>query len=400
MKIEKNINQFFLTAKRNFFIIFSILIITGFFSPLVSLILKNKLTNIDIIVRSVVILIGIFSFILILLNKPDIGMIILLFSIMIGRSIIGITESIIKPESFTCNLAQSFGSTILYIIIIGFFINHLFLTIFSTLSVLHFFTLGILNNFFSLTSAINLVILLIILIVFVFYFSILQQKLMQKSKEEAESQKVLVKEKEALLKEIHHRVKNNMQIMYSLNRLQSRTSTDENTSNILQSNRDRIKAMSLVHELLYQSENVSKVSIKDYIIRLTNSIFDQYKIIDYISTDIIIEEELNLNLDTIIPVGLIINEILINSIRHAYPKNEKGTIQIKLNNIKDDLYSMTISDDGIGISDNIDIYQTESLGLQLIVGLTKQLRGRIILNNENGTEYQIEFHEVSPFIRS
>ncbi len=223
---------------------------------------------------------------------------------------------------------------------------------------------------------------------------------MQKSKEEAESQKVLVKEKEALLKEIHHRVKNNMQIMYSLNRLQSRTSTDENTSNILQSNRDRIKAMSLVHELLYQSENVSKVSIKDYIIRLTNSIFDQYKIIDYISTDIIIEEELNLNLDTIIPVGLIINEILINSIRHAYPKNEKGTIQIKLNNIKDDLYSMTISDDGIGISDNIDIYQTESLGLQLIVGLTKQLRGRIILNNENGTEYQIEFHEVSPFIRS
>ncbi len=400
MKIEENIKHFFLNAKKKFFIIFTIIILIGFSTSIVSMIIRDSITEIDIIHHSIIMIIGLISLILIFFNKIDIGIIIFLFSLLTGRIVLSVIDSFLYKE-ISIDIAHSFGTIVLYMIILGFFINRISVIIFTILSISSFIFIGLQENTFEFIQSINLSVLLIIIFVFIIYFSNLQNSLIKKSNIETENQKRLVKERESLLKEIHHRVKNNMQIMYSLNRLQSRSQNNEEASNILRDNRERIRAMSLVHEIIYQSDNLYKVNLRSYISRLTESIFNQYKVDnDNIKINIEIEESLELNLDTIIPVGLIINEIAINSIKYAFPKNKKGMIHINMNSNENQKYSLRIKDNGIGIDKTIDVYKANTLGLQLVIGLTEQLRGTIILNRKDGTEYIFEFHELEPYIRS
>ncbi len=201
-----------------------------------------------------------------------------------------------------------------------------------------------------------------------------------------------LKEKEVLLKEIHHRVKNNLQIISSLLHMQLRFIDDVSSLNLYTESINRVKSMALIHENLYQSENLDDVDFKNYINRLINQLMsthnishDRIEVIEDIST-------LNLNINSSIPLGLILNEILSNSFRYAFPNNRKGTISIsckKTNN----LCTLEVSDNGIGINEKVDLKKEKTLGLQLINSLTKQLNGELIKNYTGGTRYVLKFPE-------
>lgn len=201
-----------------------------------------------------------------------------------------------------------------------------------------------------------------------------------------------LREKEALLKEIHHRVKNNMQIICSLLNLQSRHIHDEDMVNILRESQNRIKSMALVHEKLYRSEDFSKINFNIYVKTLIREIIHSYgERATKITVDLNIGR-LFLGIDTAIPCGLIINELLSNAFNHAFQDRRKGRVCISLHARTDGQYELDISDNGIGIPPHITPDTTESLGLRLVHILAKdQLRGTLELERTNGTAYRILF---------
>ena len=203
-----------------------------------------------------------------------------------------------------------------------------------------------------------------------------------------------LKEKEVLLREIHHRVKNNMQIISSLLNLQIQFEDLDETVSVLRESQGRIKSMSMVHEKLYMSDSFTKINFKEYITSLISDIFYSYGVnkglIDW-ELDI---EEVNMSFDTAIPLGLIINEIVTNSVKYAFPEGIKGKIKIILE-LKDEKYFLTVMDDGVGIPVNIVPEKTETLGLQLINSLINQLDGNIELDRNQGTKYEITFRELN-----
>ncbi len=204
-------------------------------------------------------------------------------------------------------------------------------------------------------------------------------------------------EKDVLLKEVHHRVKNNMQVISSLLNLQAGYIEDSKYKTMFNESRNRIRSMALIHEKLYRSEDLTKINISDYINNLANNLYHFYGT----STDKIalqIEaKDIALDINTAIPCGLIINELLSNSLKHAYKDTDKGKIQISLRKVisvsGESEYEMRFKDNGIGIPEKLDIMNTTSLGLQLVTNLTKhQLSGRLVLRREEGTEFQINFN--------
>lgn len=214
-------------------------------------------------------------------------------------------------------------------------------------------------------------------------------------KHDEEKIKASLKEKEILLKEIHHRVKNNMQIISSLLRLQSHYIQDEKQIAMFKDSQNRIRSMSLVHEKLYQSKDLTKIDFSDYIVNLVNSIFRSYTInSERIQLDISVDK-IRLGINTAIPCGLIINELVTNSVKYAFPGERSGIIGVTIQQQNKKTIKLIVKDNGIGIPKNIDILHSESLGLQLVTVLIKdQLHGQIDLFRENGTEYQVTFREV------
>ena len=209
--------------------------------------------------------------------------------------------------------------------------------------------------------------------------------------------KASLQEKELLLREIHHRVKNNMQIVSSLFRLQLKQIDNPKVLEILQDSQSRIAAMSLVHESLYQPQNLTGVNFRDYIRELGLNLFGSYGIDPeriQLVTDV---EKISMDIDTAIPCGLIINELVANCLKHAFPDNRQGTIWLSLKrNGGDKEYILTIRDNGIGVPENIDIHNTKTLGMQLVVNLTEtQLQGKIQLHRENGTEFVVIFKKAA-----
>lgn len=203
-----------------------------------------------------------------------------------------------------------------------------------------------------------------------------------------------LREKEVLLREIHHRVKNNMQIISSLLNLQARSIEDMKYSDMLQDSRSRIMTMSLVHEKLYWSKDFTKINFKDYIPNLVNSIFQSYS---NRSGNILLNldiEDVELGIDSAIPCGLIINELITNSLKYAFPNKKKGEIKIVFGKTDGNKYEMKVSDNGIGIPENLDFKKTETLGLHLVSLLAQdQLSGKIYLDRSKGTEFIIRFGE-------
>ncbi len=199
-----------------------------------------------------------------------------------------------------------------------------------------------------------------------------------------------LKEKEVLLREIHHRVKNNLQIISSMLNLQTNYITDAKSLAIFEESRNRVRSMALIHEKLYQNESLSTLNIRDYIIELVNYLMRSYR------SDYAIKLEINIsdifmNTDTAIPLGLILNELVSNSLKYAFPDGKSGKITVSLNPFTSEKYQMIISDDGVGLPTNFNIKETNTLGLQLVSSLVTQLDGDILLTNNGGTRFEINF---------
>jgi PAS domain S-box-containing protein len=203
--------------------------------------------------------------------------------------------------------------------------------------------------------------------------------------------KTSLKEKEVLLKEIHHRVKNNMQVVSSLLNLQSRYVKDEETRQLFKESQDRVRSMALIHEKLYQSEDLSRIDFAEYVRNLVDYLFRSYGANAArvtLKTDI---DGILLGIHKAIPCGLIINELVSNSLKHAFPGNRHGEIRLDLHQ-NDDRFELVISDDGVGFPKGLDFQKTESLGLQLVNTLALQLEGTIELDsNGGGTSFRIMF---------
>ncbi len=204
-----------------------------------------------------------------------------------------------------------------------------------------------------------------------------------------------LKEKEVLLREIHHRVKNNMQVISSLLRLQSRNVKDEQQIEMLKESQNRIKAMALIHEKLYRSKDLANIDFNDYIKNLVNDLFLSYKVSTGKVALKMNIETVSFGIDTAIPCGLIINELVSNSLKYAFPKGKDGEIKISLRTLEEGDIELIVSDNGVSIPKDLDFRNTESLGLRLITNLTeKQLQGKVELNRNKGTEFQIKFKEA------
>jgi len=200
------------------------------------------------------------------------------------------------------------------------------------------------------------------------------------------------KEKEVLLKEIHHRVKNNLQIVSSLLGLQFGNVQDKQALEVLNASRDRVRSMALVHEYLYQSEDLARIDFDEYIRSLTGYLFQLHADkLSAITLNINVDDNILLDIDRAIPCGLIINELVSNSLKHAFPEGKEGEIKIALHLIDEDEFELAVSDNGIGIPEDLDFRNTGSLGLQLVTALVKQLDGEIELNRTEGTEFRIKF---------
>jgi PAS domain S-box-containing protein len=203
-----------------------------------------------------------------------------------------------------------------------------------------------------------------------------------------------LEEKNVLLREIHHRVKNNMQIISSLLNLQTRYITDEKVVDVLKESQNRVKSMAMIHETLYQSEGFAKIGFSDYVNNLVTYLLQSYVDRDHVKIITDVDVDIFLDIDTAIPCGLIINELITNSLKHAFPNITNGQIKIKLIR-SDDRFILNVKDNGVGFPEMLDFRNTDSLGLQLINSLVMQLDGSIELKNDGGTEFIIVFHEMN-----
>jgi two-component sensor histidine kinase/CheY-like chemotaxis protein len=240
----------------------------------------------------------------------------------------------------------------------------------------------------------------------------------QYSIERKKIEEVLANIEIARKKEIHHRIKNNLQVISSLLALQAdkfKSKTEVMSSEVLDSFResqDRVISMAFIHEELYKGEKLEDLDFSLYLEKLTQNLFKTYRLVNTnISLSMDIENNLSFDMDTAIPLGMIVNELISNSLKHAFPDRDKGKIQIKFcrdkkwecincieesknENCNSTCFTLTVSDDGVGVPENLEIEDIESLGLQLVTSLIDQLDGEFELKRNSGTEFTMRFTEA------
>ncbi|MBD2440380.1 PAS domain-containing protein [Nostoc sp. FACHB-110] len=205
-----------------------------------------------------------------------------------------------------------------------------------------------------------------------------------------EQVKTSLREKEVLLKEIHHRVKNNLGIVSSLLQMQCRRIQDSQAIAILRDSQNRIASIALVHEKLYRSADLANIDFAQYIPDLTTHLFDSYNVSsNYIKLNI--QVDASLDIETAIPCGLIINEIVSNALKYAFPDNRTGEIQVGLTQENQHDFILTIRDNGIGLPADFESKKVTTLGITLVQGLVKQLKGTMEIHAQQGTEFKIKF---------
>jgi PAS domain S-box-containing protein len=220
------------------------------------------------------------------------------------------------------------------------------------------------------------------------YLTVIARDITERKKAE-EQVKASLKEKEVLLQEIHHRVKNNMMIITSLLQLQSKQIEDEHYREMFNISINRIKSMALIHEKLYKSKDLAKVDFKGYFKDMINSMVISYRLSSRkvaLKTDV---EDITFGIDTAIPCGLIVNELVSNSLKHAFLEDRDGEIKVSLSRNGKAEVELTVSDNGVGMPEDVDFRKTDSLGLNLVNALVGQLQGKIELYREKGTEFII-----------
>ncbi|MBF0541939.1 MAG: PAS domain S-box protein [Nitrospirae bacterium] len=209
---------------------------------------------------------------------------------------------------------------------------------------------------------------------------------------EQEIIKAALREKDLLLTEIHHRVKNNMAVMAAILNLQKNHISDTAQLELLNKTEMRIKSMALIHEKLYKSKDFANVDFNEYIISLSNTLFKTYGInVNNIHLNIEVKD-VHIEMDLAVPCGLLINELLSNALKHAFPNKKSGEIFISMNKVEENNIELIIRDNGIGLSEEFDINKTKTLGWQLIMGLAEiQLHGKVNVERTNGVEFKAKF---------
>ena len=220
------------------------------------------------------------------------------------------------------------------------------------------------------------------------------RKEIQVRKETGIKLKSSLDEKDVMLKEIHHRVNNNLQIIASILNIQSRSSTNKESLNMFTNTHNRIMSMSLVQEQLYLSDNLAIVDINQYVRSLIINIFNSYSISHSRITPIINIEDVYLNVNTAIPCGLLVNEIVTNAVKHGFNGNKKGEITINMKEDKNNYYNLEISNNGESFPNEIDYKNPESTGMELIRLLILQLSAKVDFVKENGVLYKIKFKKL------
>ena len=231
----------------------------------------------------------------------------------------------------------------------------------------------------------------------------LEMRVIERTEELSQANELLsksLKEKQILLKEIHHRVKNNLQVISSLLYLQSRKIKDEASLSLFRDSQSRVKSMALIHEKLYQSQDLANINFADYVKSLTKYLLRTYRTGEK-GVDLIVDaQDILLPLNSAIPCGLIINELVSNALKYAFPSNGKdketgqqteNRIEVKVKQNGEGKYTLTVRDNGVGFPETVDFRKTQSLGLQLVNNLTSQLEGQVELHNHQGTEFVITF---------
>jgi len=202
-----------------------------------------------------------------------------------------------------------------------------------------------------------------------------------------------LREKEILLREVHHRVKNNMQVISGLLDLQARSSGNPELMEMFRESQSRIRSMALIHEKLYGSTDFARIDLAGYVRTLSQDLFQSYKI-NPGKIALIIQTDGNVYVDVskAIPCGLILNELISNALKHAFPRDRHGELQIIIHETENTEIEIVVRDNGFGLPDDVDIYQPQSVGLHLINGLVKnQFDGQMEVRRDNGTEFRITF---------
>jgi two-component sensor histidine kinase len=227
--------------------------------------------------------------------------------------------------------------------------------------------------------------------------------------EHIKAQKALEKIEKIRIKEIHHRIKNNLQVISSLLDLQAEMFEDEKTREAFKQSQDRVISMALIHEELYKGEGTDKLDFSAYLQKLVENLFQTYNLSSkniHLCMDL--EENTFFDMDIAVPLGIVVNELISNSLKHAFPGRDEGEIRIKLlreengeyinsieesksENCKNTSFTLTASDDGIGIPESLDLEDLDSLGFQLIFSLVDQLDGEFELIRNKGTEFTMRF---------
>jgi PAS domain S-box-containing protein len=210
-------------------------------------------------------------------------------------------------------------------------------------------------------------------------------------KQNEEKLRKSLKEKEVLIWELHHRVKNNMQLMLSLLRLQARKIKDIKMTEIIKTWQNRLRSIALVHERLYDSENLARIDFGDYIQKLAVSLFHTFEVKESnIRLDMNVGA-ISLDIHNAIPLGLVINEIISNALKHAFPADRKGKIGLYFHKNEKNSYSLIVRDNGVGLPKNVNFQNPQTLGFQLINDLIDQIDGSIEVSRKGGTTFKIIF---------
>lgn len=201
-----------------------------------------------------------------------------------------------------------------------------------------------------------------------------------------------LEEKGLLLREIHHRVKNNLQIIISLFNLQSHYVEDKKAFLALKEGQDRIKSMALIHERFYQNDGLSKIDFDDYIKRLVENLLLSFNIGSGRIKPVVEADKISLDIDTAVPCGLIINELVSNALKHAFGTEGTGEIFVSLKYITERQVRLTVQDTGAGLPEGFDVFKSDSLGMQLINALSNQLDGTLKVTVDRGTRFTLDFN--------
>ena len=193
------------------------------------------------------------------------------------------------------------------------------------------------------------------------------------------------------MRKIHHRVKNNLQVISSLLSLQSKSISTREAQTVLEASQDRVQSMAFIHEKLYQSPDLAQVDFEDYLKTLTSSLYHSYAGHQDGIALWVDAKDVTIDIDRAMTCGLIINELVSNSLKYAFPNGRQGEIRIEMRTEMDDRYIMSIDDNGIGLPTGLDFNNSTSLGLRLVNMFVRQLKGTLEVHRKGGTEFRIIF---------